>query len=272
MHYYQFNIGDYRKDTSHLSLLEHGIYRLLLDTYYLDEGPLCSDKAKLMRTHCIRSADEVQALENVLEDFFELTEDGYFHKKCDEELTKVYEKSAKARAAAEKRWDKKRNKNKGNGLQECERIPDAMRTHSERNADGMLPNTQYPIPNKEAASSEDGPPDGKSKNNAVTLKTHLERVKQAGEKPIPPDDPVFEYAKSINLPVEFLQICWHEFKDRHTEGPNKSKRQKSWRQTFQNCVRSNWYKLWWLNPEHGQYQLTTTGEQAKRNMESRRAA
>ena len=79
MHYYQHNIGDYRKDTSHLSLLEHGIYRQLLDSYYLDEVPLCNDLAKLMRSHSVRNADEQQALQNVLTDFFELTEEGYIN-------------------------------------------------------------------------------------------------------------------------------------------------------------------------------------------------
>ena len=113
MHYYQFNIADYRKDTSHLSLLEHAIYRLLLDTYYLNEEPLTRDKKKLMRTHCVRNAEEVRAFENVLNDYFEETEDGYFHGKCAEELEKIYEKSAKAKASAEARWNKKNNKNKG---------------------------------------------------------------------------------------------------------------------------------------------------------------
>lgn len=70
MHYYQFNIGDYRRRTGHLTPLEHGIYRILLDTYYLDEQPLCGDDAELMRTHSIRSPDEQQAYKNVIKDFF----------------------------------------------------------------------------------------------------------------------------------------------------------------------------------------------------------
>ena len=132
MHYYQFNIADYRKDTQHLSLLEHAIYRSLLDTYYLEESPLCKDDAKLMRTHSIRTSEEKEAFKNVISDFFTLEDDGYHHKKCDEELSRIYEKSEKARLSAKKRWEKKAN---------------AMRTHSEGSANGMLPNTQDPIPN-----------------------------------------------------------------------------------------------------------------------------
>ena len=146
MHYYQFNIGDYRKDTQHLSLVEHAIYRLLLDTYYLNEGPLTQDKVRLMRTHNVRSADEVLAFENVLSDFFDLTKEGYFHAKCDHELQKVYKKSAAARASAEARWKKK-----GVEKQAVENTPmrdeckdDAIACKTDAN--DMLPITHHPLP------------------------------------------------------------------------------------------------------------------------------
>ena len=117
MHYYQFNIADYRKDTNHLSLLEHGIYRNLLDSYYLNEKPLCGDDADLMRTHCVITQDEQNAFKNILKDFFKKTKKGYIHKKCDEQILKYNQKSIKARDSARARWDAK-----------------AMRTHSEGNA------------------------------------------------------------------------------------------------------------------------------------------
>lgn len=135
MHYYQHNIGDYRKDTGHLTLLEHGIYRQLLDTYYTEELPLTTDLNKLMRSHSVRNADEMQAFQNVLNDFFELTEKGYVHDRCDKELEKIYGKSEKARASANARWA---NRNKDIDA-------NAMQTQSEGNAIGMLPNN--PIPN-----------------------------------------------------------------------------------------------------------------------------
>lgn len=135
MHYYQHNIGDYRKDTGHLTLLEHGIYRQLLDTYYTEELPLTTDLNKLMRSHSVRNADEMQAFQNVLNDFFELTEKGYVHDRCDKELEKIYGKSEKARASANARWA---NRNKDIDA-------NAMQTQSESNAIGMLPNN--PIPN-----------------------------------------------------------------------------------------------------------------------------
>ena len=131
MHYYQHNIGDYRKDTSHLSLLEHGIYRQLLDSYYLDEKPLTVDLSKLMRTHSIRNAHEEQALKNVLNDFFELTENGYIHTRCDGEIAKYHLKSDKAKASANARWQKDAT---------------ALQTQSERNANHKpITNNHKPI-------------------------------------------------------------------------------------------------------------------------------
>jgi uncharacterized protein YdaU (DUF1376 family) len=142
MHYYTFNIGDYRRDTSHLTLLEHGIYRQLIDTYYLSEKPLDKDLDTLMRSHCVRNADEMRALENVLKDFFELTENGYFHKGCDRQVKQFKSKSEKARLSAEARWKPNQSEGSANG----------MRSHSDGNANGMLTNNHKPITNKKTTS------------------------------------------------------------------------------------------------------------------------
>jgi len=143
MHYYQHNIGDYRKDTSHLSLLEHGIYRQLLDSYYLDEMPLCNDLAKLMRSHSVRNADEQQALQNVLTDFFELTEEGYIHKRCNDVIAAYHGKSDKARASANARWGMR---SKGSKRKQSESNANAMPTQSEGNANHKpITNNHKPV-------------------------------------------------------------------------------------------------------------------------------
>jgi uncharacterized protein YdaU (DUF1376 family) len=104
LHYYQFNIGDYRRDAQHLSLLEHGIYRQLLDTYYLNAGPLKADHEKLMRTHSVRSTDEQRAYENVINDFFTEQDGLLVHKGCDKVISAFKKKSESAAASANARW------------------------------------------------------------------------------------------------------------------------------------------------------------------------
>lgn len=134
MNYYSHHIGDYLTDTAHLSILEDGSYRRLMDRYYTTEQPLPSDEQNLFRLLRARSDDEKEAVRVVLNEFFTLTDSGWSHKRCEIEIAAYKEKSGKAADAANKRWNKPIN-------------ADAMPTHSERNADAMLtnPNNQEPI-------------------------------------------------------------------------------------------------------------------------------
>lgn len=86
MHYYQFRIGDYRKDTTHLSRLEHSIYRDLIDWYYLEEKPIPKETQWVIRRLRLVTQGETQALQNVLSDFFEQGDDGWHHAKIDAEI------------------------------------------------------------------------------------------------------------------------------------------------------------------------------------------
>lgn len=142
----------------------------MLDLYYLNECELCGDDAKLMRSLCVRSADEVKACKNVIEDFFIKTENGYFHKKCNEELQKIYDKSEKARLSALKRWEGKR-------------------THSDGNANGMLPNTQHPTP-----------------NNPKPTKKKINKIKQSEE-----DKKVFRFTYSKSEIDDFFEKFWKQW-------------------------------------------------------------
>lgn len=85
MHYYKFNIADYRKDTAHLSRLEHSIYRDLIDWYYLDEKPIPLD-TQLVSRRLRLGADEVSFLLSVLTDFFVKTTEGYQHRRIESEI------------------------------------------------------------------------------------------------------------------------------------------------------------------------------------------
>lgn len=121
MYYYQHHIGDYRRDTAHLSLLEHGIYRQLLDLYYITEKPL---DANALRLICARDANEIEAVKQILSEFFTLEDGKYYHDRCEDEIAKFHSKSDKAKASAKARW------NKNNELEDA----NALQTDSEGNA------------------------------------------------------------------------------------------------------------------------------------------
>ena len=101
MHYYQFNIADYRKDTTHLTPIEHFIYRSLIDWYYLDEKPIPKRTQSVMRRLGLGS-ELVDSLKNVLEDFFVLEEEGYTHVRIEQELAKYQARADIARVNGSK--------------------------------------------------------------------------------------------------------------------------------------------------------------------------
>jgi uncharacterized protein YdaU (DUF1376 family) len=84
LNYYERHIGDYLKDTAHLSLLEHGVYGRLLDVYYTRESPIPSDQAA--RLVGARSKEERVALDAVLAEFFVLEGDAYRQSRCDRDI------------------------------------------------------------------------------------------------------------------------------------------------------------------------------------------
>lgn len=109
MHYFQFNIGDYKSHTTHLSLLEDIAYRRLLDLYYLHERPLNSGVASVARQIGMREHEtEVQT---VLEEFFKLTDEGWINKRADlvieDYRAKIQQASKAGKASAERRLSKR---------------------------------------------------------------------------------------------------------------------------------------------------------------------
>ena len=93
MHYYPKNIGDYRRDTMHLSLLEHGVYMTLIDHYILNEEPFSDNVEDILWLVGARTEEEKNAVSLILNKFFKKKDDGYYHKRCDEEIQR-YKKNA----------------------------------------------------------------------------------------------------------------------------------------------------------------------------------
>ena len=90
MNFYAHHIGDFNTATRHLSRLERAVYRDALDMYYDTEAPLDGgDFDRLAKRLLCRDAEEVAALQFVLEEFFEQQDDGtWAHHRCDREIAK----------------------------------------------------------------------------------------------------------------------------------------------------------------------------------------
>jgi uncharacterized protein YdaU (DUF1376 family) len=122
VNYFEHHIGDYDKDTSHLTACEDGIYCRLIRRYYNTEAPLPNNLPLIERLVRAHSKDERKAVGAMLREFFQLADDGWHHVRCDKELARYQDKQDKARRSANARWS------------QCERNANASETHDDRNA------------------------------------------------------------------------------------------------------------------------------------------
>ncbi len=100
MNYYERHLGDYAKDTGHLSLLEHGVYTLLLDRYYATEAGIPQDQVH--RIARARTPEERAAVDAVLQDFFRIDGNLWVNGRVEEELEKAKVRISKARENGKK--------------------------------------------------------------------------------------------------------------------------------------------------------------------------
>ncbi|GAA4413765.1 YdaU family protein [Quisquiliibacterium transsilvanicum] len=144
MNYYPFHLGDYAAHTAHLDPMEDLAYRRMLDAYYLREAPLPADPLEVARLVRLRAhAAEVEA---VLREFFVLGDDGWAHRRCEEEIERMQSLQKKQRDKANKRWH-----GPGNAA--------AMPQQCRSNADAMPPTpTPTPTPTPRTSTTIESPP------------------------------------------------------------------------------------------------------------------
>jgi uncharacterized protein YdaU (DUF1376 family) len=135
VNFYKRHLGDYSKDTPHLPMMEHGAYALLLDYYYATERPLPAEITEIYRFTRAMSKAEQKAVQNVVGQFFPISEDGLRHnKRADEEIEKWSMISLHAKSSAESRWMRTHipthKKSDANAMRtQCERIPKRNASH-----------------------------------------------------------------------------------------------------------------------------------------------
>lgn len=252
MNYYSLHIGDYAAHTKHLSLIEDLAYRRLIDAYYLAERPFIGCSTDVAREIGMR--DQIDAVDYVLTKFFTKTENGFSHKRCDEEIAKYHDKKEKASVA---------------GKLSAERRANLRSTSVEKNTtdveknttDVQLTNNQEPIVTPPLLRN--GSPKGSSKEKSVTLSQWMVSVHERGEKLMSDYAPLNEYTEKVGLPADWVELAWIKFRDRYTSDEKaKRKRYTNWRLVFKRAVEENWMKLWFYSDADKQFRLTTVGVSA----------
>lgn len=103
-------VSDYIRDTRHLSTAEHGAYLLLLMHAWTNGGAIPTDDTRLARIAGL-TAREWRSSKAVLLAFWSQADDGYRHKRVDQELAKaagmVEQRSLAGKASAEARKAKR---------------------------------------------------------------------------------------------------------------------------------------------------------------------
>lgn len=96
MHYFQFEIKEWIANTAHLSLEEECAYIRLILYYYDAEKPIDLAETSWVFRKC-RIPDKLG--ESILMEFFTRTDDGWIHKRCDEEIARYHAKQEQASKA-----------------------------------------------------------------------------------------------------------------------------------------------------------------------------
>lgn len=259
MHYYAFNIGDYTSHTAHLTPLEDIAYRRLLDLYYQTETPIQDDIKAVCRQ--IRMRDHADDVQQMLSEFFTLTDEGWTSARCSREIEDYHSKADKARANGKlggrpKKQTESKNNQSGSSSFDLAN-PDTTQTKA----------NQEPITiNQEPIDSADK----SAKSRGTVLRTYLDECKAAGVKPIPDDHYSRSFASDAGIASDMLAMCWFSFVEDHTTGGRKAKKYKDWAQAFGNAVKANWYKFWFVDND-GLVQWTSQGKLYKTAHDAKQA-
>lgn len=98
--------GDYLRDTQHLTLSQHGIYCLLLDTLYATEKPIKSREDAYRIARCSEHDASIAECNAVIDEFFIESRAGIWHSKVENEVKYAESRRLTARTAAKVKWSK----------------------------------------------------------------------------------------------------------------------------------------------------------------------
>lgn len=234
MHYYKRHVGDYAKKAGHLSVLEHGVYTLLLDAYYdREQAPT---KAEAIRISRCRTADELAALDAVLADFFILTDGRYVQPRVEHEFVLAEEAAQRNRdngkaggrprkpkgAAAKTQPEPKRNP------VGSERVATGNPNESEKNPNPLIHQSINPENQEQAAPPAAEPPAEK-----------VDKAKAGSRIPAgwAPSDDLRAWAAKKRPDLDVAEQV-EKFNDHWGSMPGAKGRKTDWNGTFRNWIRN----------------------------------
>lgn len=232
MFYYKRHIGDYRSATNHLTLLEHGVYCCLMDTYYLNEKALPKDDRQLFRIAGARTDEEKQAVIDVVNEFFIPTETQWVHSRIDFELNEYHSK-----ADINRENGKKGGRPKKNSPQKPSENPigfDSLNIETQTDSE--------PEPKENPNETLTNKPINPLTNEPIINNINLEKPKKIIKKLIPSDfnisDGVRKWASENN----------HHNLEKHLEGfidyaKSGAKKYADWDSAFKRAIREDWFKV-----------------------------
>lgn len=201
MNYYEHHIGDYAKDAGHLSMMETGAYRRLLDAYYSREQPLPGDVNVCCKLARATTKAERDAVQYVLAEFFDLGADGYHQSRCDAEIARCKEREKEGAARRENEADRQRRHR-----ERRKELFDALRVFA------IVPKFDTPTNELESLLSRQQQRDGNApvtRDNPMSVTPHAtaihkpvtsnqkpEEAKAESKAKIAPDDELFADASA----------------------------------------------------------------------------
>ena len=155
LNFYKHFIGDFQRDTGHLSLTERGAYLALMHHYYATEQALPADHAALCRIASAFSKPERDAVK-VAAKFFELRDGALWHKRIEAELEKSEGRSDINRRIALDREARKRAEREHEAC--TNRAPDVAGTLHEQSTPQNHSQNQIPETEEKGSPRKRVPP------------------------------------------------------------------------------------------------------------------
>jgi uncharacterized protein YdaU (DUF1376 family) len=212
MNFYKHYLGDFQRDTGHLSLTERGAYLALIHHYYATENPLPTEHAALCRIAGAHTKVERDAVKSVTR-FFEVRNGMLWHKRIEAELEKQVDRCDKNRAIAVAREERKRAELEAKSQHETStnRAPNVKRSEHDSDHENSTPQNQNQNQNQlntEEANASSPP------STAPPAKVPKKRASQLPDDFLPNENGLaYAAGRKLDVQAELESFAnWHAAK------------------------------------------------------------